>query len=224
MSTMIYVAGPLGTKDPFSNVGRSIKYADLLRKAGYVPHVPHLYAFWAAVCPGVTYAEWMRLDYAVLERCDVLVRLPGESPGADLEVAHAKQHGIPVLLAEYLDDPSDHARIFTLLRSMPADRALLAEREACALIVGTVAASCVDDGAAQDFEEIAATIRARGTARGTPNDAGVCEECVQRQHLRCASPKSCSCAIDVHGLRPGKLAVSHPCDDGLRLPNSWKIR
>jgi hypothetical protein len=100
--SVVYVAGPLGTQDPFSNAGRAIKFADRMRAAGWTCIVPHLNSFWAAVCPGVPYEEWLRMDLELVTRCDLLVRLPGASPGADKEVEQAKAHGIPV---QFIDDP-----------------------------------------------------------------------------------------------------------------------
>jgi hypothetical protein len=38
----------------------------------------------------------MELDNEWVLRCDALLRLPGESQGADAEVELAKKHGIPV--------------------------------------------------------------------------------------------------------------------------------
>jgi len=102
VNILIYVAGPLGTTDPFSRAGEAIRYADRLRAAGYACVVPHLNVLWAVACPGVPYEEWMRLDLALLERCDALVRLPGVSPGADREVAAARAWGIPVVAVDPL--------------------------------------------------------------------------------------------------------------------------
>ena len=42
------------------------------------------------------YEQWMKLDLAWLDKCDALLRLPGESPGSDREVDAAKERGIPV--------------------------------------------------------------------------------------------------------------------------------
>ena len=42
------------------------------------------------------YETWMKLDFIWVESCDALLRLPGESPGADREVKHAITLGIPV--------------------------------------------------------------------------------------------------------------------------------
>ena len=42
------------------------------------------------------YAFWLKLDLEFLPCCDAVLRLEGESHGADGEVAHAKSIGIPV--------------------------------------------------------------------------------------------------------------------------------
>jgi ABC-type sugar transport system substrate-binding protein len=36
----------------------------------------------------------------ILDGCDALLRMPGESSGADAEIAHANANGIPVLFDE----------------------------------------------------------------------------------------------------------------------------
>lgn len=38
----------------------------------------------------------MEVDYEWINVCDCILRLPGKSTGADLEVAHASMKGIPV--------------------------------------------------------------------------------------------------------------------------------
>ena len=42
------------------------------------------------------YEAWTALDFAWLEVCDALLRLPGHSPGADAEEAWCQAHGLPV--------------------------------------------------------------------------------------------------------------------------------
>ena len=44
----------------------------------------------------LTHAEWLAVDFEFIRRCDAVLRLPGESTGADLETAHANELGIPV--------------------------------------------------------------------------------------------------------------------------------
>lgn len=43
-----------------------------------------------------THDEWMEMDLQWLATCHALLRLPGESKGADEEVAVAREKGIPV--------------------------------------------------------------------------------------------------------------------------------
>jgi len=57
-----------------------------------------------------TYDKWMEWDFAWIDVCDCLLRLPGESRGADLEVEHAKLRGIPVFYS--IDDILKHYGMF----------------------------------------------------------------------------------------------------------------
>ena len=91
----IYIAGPYSVGDPAANTLTAITEADKLLNAGYYPFIPHLSHYHHAILPH-DYETWMELDFEYLAVCDVLIRLPGESPGADREVTLAKQRGIPV--------------------------------------------------------------------------------------------------------------------------------
>jgi hypothetical protein len=91
----VYVAGPYTKGDVALNVRAAIEAADRLLKAGYVPFLPHVTHFWHLVCPG-PYEQWIAYDLEWLPSCQALVRLPGESAGADGEVARARELGIPV--------------------------------------------------------------------------------------------------------------------------------
>jgi hypothetical protein len=96
---LVYVAGPYGQGDVVpSNVRRAIEHADRFLAMGFIPIVPHLCMVWEAQSPK-PYSEWLRIGATWLLRCDVLFRIPGDSPGADMEVALAKEHGIPVCLS-----------------------------------------------------------------------------------------------------------------------------
>ena len=94
-SKCIYVAGPYTKGDVVLNVRNAILAADKLAQVGYVPFVPHLSHFWHLLCPRPI-EFWYQYDLAWLELCDCLLRLPGESVGADLEVRRAKDLGIPI--------------------------------------------------------------------------------------------------------------------------------
>ena len=91
----VYIASPYTIGDTAVNVNKSIKAANQLVKKGYCPFLPLLYHFWHLVTPK-KYKEWTTLDNEWLKSCDIIVRLPGESSGADKEVALAKELGISV--------------------------------------------------------------------------------------------------------------------------------
>ncbi len=97
---MIYVAGPITKGDQFRNVADALDVGATMLQAGMVPFVPHLSCYWH-VSHEQPYDVWLAYDLAVIERCDHLYRMPGESPGADREVAHARELGIPVWLPEH---------------------------------------------------------------------------------------------------------------------------
>lgn len=91
-----YVAGPY-TGDQAANVRAAIDTADKLAEHGMAPIVPHLSHFWDLVHPR-PYEDWLRIDLAIVGRCDALYRMPdAPSPGADLEVKYALTQGVPVL-------------------------------------------------------------------------------------------------------------------------------
>lgn len=94
--TRVYIAGPItGSGNMLHNVHEAIGVANTLRRVGYAPYVPHLSCLWDIVHPG-TYAEWLDLGKQFVLACDVLLRLPGPSRGADAEVDLARSQDIPV--------------------------------------------------------------------------------------------------------------------------------
>lgn len=100
----VYIAGPLAAGNQADNVRVAIEAADKLRECNpsVIPFVPHLSWFWHFVSPHHGYRFWMSMDLAWLAKCDCLLRLPGESKGADMEVEFAQRNGIPVF-----DNPVD---------------------------------------------------------------------------------------------------------------------
>lgn len=109
---MVYIAGPLGGGDVRANIEAANRAFLALACAGLAPLVPHWsafsgeirttgtggspYAFATAGGCGLTHPEWLAVDLAFVERSDAVLRLPGESTGADMETAHAVANGIPV--------------------------------------------------------------------------------------------------------------------------------
>ena len=91
----IYVAGPYTKGDVVLNVRAAVFAADRLAQAGHAPFIPHLNHLWHLLCPH-DWDFWCEQDLHWLEVCDCVLRLPGESVGADLEVQRAQELGIPV--------------------------------------------------------------------------------------------------------------------------------
>lgn len=94
---LVYISAPYTTGDVAVNVRTVISVADDLVKAGYLPFVPHLTHFWHIISPKPK-EFWLELDLACLPFCDIVLRLPGISEGADREVQEAKLLGIPVIM------------------------------------------------------------------------------------------------------------------------------
>ena len=101
---LVYVAGPI-TGNPFGCVRQAVDAFRWLRKAGTVPFLPQLSVLHEMVQPE-GYEEWLAYDFDVLERCDALVRLPGESPGADREVVHARSLRLPIFYVHEDPEPT----------------------------------------------------------------------------------------------------------------------
>jgi hypothetical protein len=91
----VFIAGPYSQGSVTHNVRLVLGVADMLLRRGYAPYVPHLNHLWQLVFPN-SYETWMRLDFAYLKICQAMLRLPGDSPGADREEAEAKRLGVPV--------------------------------------------------------------------------------------------------------------------------------
>ena len=91
----IYIASPYTKGDVALNVKRQLDYADTLLDMGFVPCVP-LYSHFQHMVHPRPYEDWIKLDLEWIAVCDGLLRLEGESAGADREVIHAKSLDIPV--------------------------------------------------------------------------------------------------------------------------------
>lgn len=91
--TRVYVAGPISNGDMIVNTKDGIRAADILLDRGYAPYVPFLTTFWHFAFPH-PHEDWMQLDFEWLAACDYVLRLPGDSEGADRECRLAKKLGI----------------------------------------------------------------------------------------------------------------------------------
>jgi hypothetical protein len=84
---IIYIAGPYSS-DPVHGTRAAILAADAVWDAGGCPLVPHLSLLADIVSPR-PYEEWLQRDLGLLAVCEAVIRLPGESAGADAEVEWA---------------------------------------------------------------------------------------------------------------------------------------
>jgi hypothetical protein len=94
----IYIASPYTKGDVAINVRESLSMADTLISDGFIPFTPLTSHFQHMLFPR-PYEDWLTLDLEWISKCDALLRLPGESSGADREVEHARSLGIPVFFS-----------------------------------------------------------------------------------------------------------------------------
>jgi hypothetical protein len=115
MKKRIYIAGPISRGDLASNIRQAEAAFFHLLKAGFAPFCPHwscystgpiqtnrggtgvCYAFaTAGGGGGCSHEDWLGVDLAWVACADAVLRLPGESTGADREVQLACDLSIPV--------------------------------------------------------------------------------------------------------------------------------
>jgi hypothetical protein len=86
----------LSTGDRQANVRRAIEATRELIRRGYAPLCPHLTTY-VDPTDELGHATWLEVDRPWVLASDAVLRLPGISPGADMEVAWATEAGIPVV-------------------------------------------------------------------------------------------------------------------------------
>ena len=92
---VVYISGPYTKGDVSQNVRNACYAANEVLRIGHIPFVPHLTHLWHLITPK-PYEEWLEIDFALIPKMDAMLRLPGESKGADREVELARSLGIPV--------------------------------------------------------------------------------------------------------------------------------
>lgn len=91
----VYIASPYSIGDKLTNVRASLEVANTLMGKGFVPYAPLLNHFQDEIFPRPE-KDWLEFDIHWLCKCDALLRLPGESKGADEEVRSANKVGTPI--------------------------------------------------------------------------------------------------------------------------------
>lgn len=91
----VYIASPYTVGDQIINVRTQMLVFEALHSCGMMPFAP----LWGAVQNlffPLSWAEWLVWCTTWVKSCDCLLRLPGESKGADEECVVAEKAGIPV--------------------------------------------------------------------------------------------------------------------------------
>jgi len=101
MKTRVYVAGPITKGILTDNIKQATDAGIALMRAGFAPLVPHLTCYMGGPTPehlphGTRQEDWYEIDLPWVAVSDAVLRLPGESRGADLETDMAIRLGIPV--------------------------------------------------------------------------------------------------------------------------------
>jgi hypothetical protein len=92
---IVYIAGPYTIPEPIENTRKAIDVWKELQDLGFTAVVPHNTLLLHLVYPE-TPEFWYDYDLQLMYRCDCVLRMDGESYGADEEVRLAKKHGIRV--------------------------------------------------------------------------------------------------------------------------------
>ena len=106
----VYIAGPISLGDQTENVRHAGNVGVRLLRRGFavmIPQLTHLVDP-TSVHGTVGYAHWLESDFSFISVCDAVLRLPGESAGADAETAFAASLSIPVFTS--VDDLQAHYR------------------------------------------------------------------------------------------------------------------
>lgn len=97
---VIYLACPMTTGGFTHNTRRCLEVADRLFIKGYSPIPPVLTWYWDVVSPK-SHEDWLCYDFGIIGVCDGILRISGDSEGADMEMDFAARNGIPVYFSEY---------------------------------------------------------------------------------------------------------------------------
>ena len=92
---VIYIASPYTKGDVAANVAVQIDAAHRILDMGHCPVAP-LLSHYLHIYRQRPYEDWMQMDLALIPKMDVVLRLPGESAGADGEVDKARECDIAV--------------------------------------------------------------------------------------------------------------------------------
>lgn len=95
MKYRIYIAGPMSQGDKIENLTQAMKAFRKLAKKGFAPLCPQLTFFAEPFLP-LDHKGWLSIDLPWVSVAHAVLRLPGKSVGADMEVAQAQKQALPI--------------------------------------------------------------------------------------------------------------------------------
>ena len=104
----VYIAGPISLGDQEENVRHAGDVGKRLLARGFAVMIPQLTHLIDpdGVYGTEGYVRWLESDFSFISVCDAVLRLPGDSRGADAETRFAESLGIPVFTS--IDDLQAH--------------------------------------------------------------------------------------------------------------------
>lgn len=91
----VYMSGPISLGDPDENFGLAAIVQHELIGFGFAPLNPML-SMKLPGHEGIEHSAWIAVDLPWVEVSDAVLRLPGESRGAETECEFAEEIGVPV--------------------------------------------------------------------------------------------------------------------------------
>jgi hypothetical protein len=91
---LVFIVSP-GKGDAAQNLRNAILTAETLWNEGIATILPALHFHQQVFSPRPS-KEWVTHDNEIMRRCDVVLRLPGESTTADQLVGLAGERGLPI--------------------------------------------------------------------------------------------------------------------------------
>lgn len=93
----VYISGPITKGDRLHNFTQALVAERELLRAGFAPFNPMNTMVLPFAWDGeFSHERWLQRDFAWIEVSDAVLRLPGESVGADEETKYAECWDVPV--------------------------------------------------------------------------------------------------------------------------------
>ena len=91
----VYISGPITRGDRVANFAKACSVQQRLIELGFAPLNPMLTMMHPSAWQ-IPHDQWVASDLPWVEVADAVLRLPGDSDGADRECEHAERNRVPV--------------------------------------------------------------------------------------------------------------------------------